>query len=658
MSAGRDVPLGAEFLHGYGAVPLRELLPVRPEHVGDMRVCRHRALQRLEDLDLLRRVGNVVFAADHVRDARLGIVEGGSEVVRRATVGAQEHEILELLVREFDPPLDRVLPDGRSLVGHAEAHGPIVLVRASVGHQPAGGLRVARERVELELHVAVPVEPEPPQRALDLLDGLRHLAARVGVLDPEQELALLVSRKEPVEERSANTSDVEEAGRAGCKPDADGHAVIVVPCSPAPTSPPLGGSTPPSSARSSVAPRPFRSSRRARALGGRRTTHPRTSSASSEARAEAGIGAVVCHAALPHQPRDSGREIRKKSRAALLQTVEVACAIEADGVVLHVGSHLGAGLRRRPRAGGPRARDSAGHVQRRHVDPARELGRRGRHDRPLGGRARRSLRPPRPPPAARALPRLLPPLGLGCRRHRSGGLRRDARRRSTSGIGLDRLRCLHVNDAAAELGLEPRPPRKRPGRGDGEGLGVFLAHPRVQGLPAILETPGPDNHGPDAAEVQRLKDLHATGDGSYAAWSVCSTTRKDGVPWGSSKNSGLTHPRSSARCCVAARDLGAAHRKRLADRPHRSEAALASSRLIEELEVDLDRVDLLHAADVRASPLLVGVEEGARAVDACGRDRRPCRSEPGTAGTRSPPAVGGQLGPGEHLACHRLSLDC
>ena len=82
----------------------------------------------------------------------------------------------------------------------------------------------------------------------------------------------------------------------------------------------------------------------------------------------------------------------------------------------------------------------------------------------------------------------------------------------------------------------------------GEGLGVFLADPRVQGLPAILETPGPDGHGPDAAEVQRLEGPPRPRDGRYAAWSLCSTTRKDGVPWGSSKNSGLTQPRSSARC--------------------------------------------------------------------------------------------------------------
>ena len=80
-------------------------------------------------------------------------------------------------------------------------------------------------------------------------------------------------------------------------------------------------------------------------------------------------------------------------------------------------------------------------------------------------------------------------------------------------IGLDRLRCLHVNDAAAPLGSN-RDRHASVLEGElGEGLGTFLAHPAVQELPAILET-GPDGHGPDAAELKRLKDLHARATGA------------------------------------------------------------------------------------------------------------------------------------------------
>ena len=87
-------------------------------------------------------------------------------------------------------------------------------------------------------------------------------------------------------------------------------------------------------------------------------------------------------------------------------------------------------------------------------------------------------------------------------------------------------------------------------------------------------------------------------------------------PTGSSGNSGLTHPSSSAAALVAPLDLGAAHRQRLALRPHRAEAAAPRSAVAQQVEVDLDVEDLLHAADVGVPELLERVEERARALDA------------------------------------------
>jgi deoxyribonuclease-4 len=76
-------------------------------------------------------------------------------------------------------------------------------------------------------------------------------------------------------------------------------------------------------------------------------------------------------------------------------------------------------------------------------------------------------------------------------------------------IGLDRLRVLHVNDSKAPLGSNRD---RHDNIGDGllgEDLGVFLAHPKLQKLPAFLEVPGADGHGPDAEQVRKLKELHA-----------------------------------------------------------------------------------------------------------------------------------------------------
>jgi deoxyribonuclease-4 len=43
----------------------------------------------------------------------------------------------------------------------------------------------------------------------------------------------------------------------------------------------------------------------------------------------------------------------------------------------------------------------------------------------------------------------------------------------------------------------------------GEGLGTFLAHPKLQHLPVLLEVPGKDGKGPNAEEIRKLRELHA-----------------------------------------------------------------------------------------------------------------------------------------------------
>src|ERR671932_887453 len=61
-------------------------------------------------------------------------------------------------------------------------------------------------------------------------------------------------------------------------------------------------------------------------------------------RAEAGIGGVVCHALYLCNLAAPDDEIYLKSVETMRATVDVACAIEADAVIFHVGSHLGAGF--------------------------------------------------------------------------------------------------------------------------------------------------------------------------------------------------------------------------------------------------------------------------------------------------------------------------
>jgi deoxyribonuclease IV len=229
-----------------------------------------------------------------------------------------------------------------------------------------------------------------------------------------------------------------------------------------------------------------------------------------ERRAEAGIDGVVCHALYLVNLATPDKEIYEKSVATLENTVDVGCAIEADGVVFHVGSHLGAGF-------------EAGLE---HVVPALERALERCSDTTwlliensagAGGTIGRSVD---------ELSILVERLG----RHPRLGVCLDSCHLYVSGvdvtdrgaldacideveerIGLDRLRALHVNDAAAPLGSN-RDRHANLGEGEiGEGMDVFLGHPKLQGLPTILEVPGPDGHGPDAAEIQKLRDLHKRG---------------------------------------------------------------------------------------------------------------------------------------------------
>jgi len=81
-----------------------------------------------------------------------------------------------------------------------------------------------------------------------------------------------------------------------------------------------------------------------------------------------------------------------------------------------------------------------------------------------------------------------------------------------SEIGLERLHCLHVNDSKVGLGanrdLHANLPDGEIGR---EGLGAFLSEPRFEGLPALLEVPGPEGKGPGAAQIRLARELLESG---------------------------------------------------------------------------------------------------------------------------------------------------
>src|SRR5262249_61731070 len=77
----------------------------------------------------------------------------------------------------------------------------------------------------------------------------------------------------------------------------------------------------------------------------RPTNHdPKSFERFREKRADAGIGSVVCHALYLCNLAAPDDTVYEKSVAAMRNTMEVGNGIGADGVVFHVGSHLGSGF--------------------------------------------------------------------------------------------------------------------------------------------------------------------------------------------------------------------------------------------------------------------------------------------------------------------------
>ena len=222
------------------------------------------------------------------------------------------------------------------------------------------------------------------------------------------------------------------------------------------------------------------------------------------------IRSVVIHAVYLVNLASRDPEIRTKSIASLIHSLRMGDAIGADGVVLHpgstvgepheealvrVGDALGEGL---AESEGCRLllEDTAGAgstLGRTFEELARLIELAAGHDR----------------------------LGLcldSCHLLASGfdvrtadGVR-NVIDRCLSIVGVERLRCLHVNDSQAPLGSN-RDRHAPLGTGElGEkGCRAFLSEPRFDGLPAIFEGPGVEGRAPAAADMKEMRKLRTAG---------------------------------------------------------------------------------------------------------------------------------------------------
>jgi deoxyribonuclease IV len=222
------------------------------------------------------------------------------------------------------------------------------------------------------------------------------------------------------------------------------------------------------------------------------------------------VEAVIIHAVYLINCATKDKELRKKSLASLSHALRIGDAIGAKGVVLHPGSQktdpLKPSLKRASKVIAAALEDTdscsllieqtAGHkgLLARDFDQTAELIE-------LAGSGKR--------------------LGLcldSCHLFVQGYDITDEAHlgevldEADAKVGIDRLGAVHVNDAAAPLG-SCRDRHANIGKGEmgKRGLSAFLSEPRFEGLPATLETPGPEKKGSDKKEVTLAKRLRREG---------------------------------------------------------------------------------------------------------------------------------------------------
>jgi deoxyribonuclease-4 len=216
------------------------------------------------------------------------------------------------------------------------------------------------------------------------------------------------------------------------------------------------------------------------------------------------IRSVVIHAVYLINAASRDREVRSKSLTSLAHALRVGDAIGADGVVFHPGSTVGEPLDESIERVGEAIRQVLGESERCPLLLEDTAG--------AGGTIGRDFH---------ELARLIELGGAGerlgicldcCHMFGSGYDISTADKLAAviddcvSIVGLERVRCLHVNDSAVALGSNrDRHAKMAEGELGARGLSAFLSEPRFEGLPALLETKL------DAEQVAIARDLRKKG---------------------------------------------------------------------------------------------------------------------------------------------------
>jgi deoxyribonuclease-4 len=222
------------------------------------------------------------------------------------------------------------------------------------------------------------------------------------------------------------------------------------------------------------------------------------------------VETVIIHAVYLINTASADKDLSKKSQAALTHALRIGDGIGAAGVVLHPGSTLGGplkpALKRAAKVIKAALKDTdhckllleqtAGHkgLIGRDFDETAEL------IELAGGGERLGL-------CLDSCHLFVQGYDITDEEHLAAVLDEADEK-----VGIERLGAVHVNDAAVPLGAH-RDRHANIGKGEmgRKGLAAFLSEPRFEGLPATLETPGPEKKGSSKAEVTLARRLRREG---------------------------------------------------------------------------------------------------------------------------------------------------
>jgi deoxyribonuclease-4 len=229
-----------------------------------------------------------------------------------------------------------------------------------------------------------------------------------------------------------------------------------------------------------------------------------------EARRASKVDALLIHAVYLLNAASEDREIRDKTRASLIASLQAGDALDAHAVVLHAGSAKTGSV-------GP-AIKRAGTVIAEALAESENCALHLENTAGAGGTLGRSFH---------ELAALIEAAGgderLGvcldsCHLLASGFEIRspdalgEVLDECVALVGIERVGSLHLNDSQTPLGSN-RDRHADVGEGElgDDGCAVFLSEPRFDGLPCVLETPGADRKGPSPEEIAHVKDLRKRG---------------------------------------------------------------------------------------------------------------------------------------------------